>query len=125
MFERMGGSVETMDAPLPDLPDVVVPHLPPDHWLYDDGENVPPMSLCMTSEDRISLVIRRPDSVFPCVMVREDFERKLREAARYAIRETTYTYPGGYLVIRDPDTLIDELAIGLLGPSERTEVPPA
>ena len=69
--------------------------LPKDHWLYTEGHNVPPMPM------RIGVGPGRS-------ALAED----IREAARFAIRASTMN---GKEVDFDPDAMVNNMIIGLLG----------
>lgn len=70
--------------------------LPKDHWLTAPGDNVPPMGLRMGT-----------DHPQHAAMV-----EKIRAAGRYAIRSATMN---GREEDFDPDALIQNLVVGLLG----------
>jgi hypothetical protein len=101
MIERLarnlGGTVEAAGR----LPDgsgfaVVSYPLPNNHWLTAPGENEPPMPW-------------RAGTAHP---QREPMRAAIVAAARYAIRATT---ANGTLVDYDPDALVQNLVVGLLG----------
>jgi hypothetical protein len=69
--------------------------LPKDHWLFSDHENIPPMPYQQgLGKDRTTQ------------------EEHIREAARYAIRASTMN---GKENDFDPDALVQNLIVGLLG----------
>lgn len=70
--------------------------LPADHWLYAEQDDRPPMGM--------RLGTRHPE--------REDLCQRISDAARYAIRTATMN---GCLTDFDPDALIQQLVIGLIG----------
>ena len=70
--------------------------LPDDHWLYEEGVDEPPMPFRMgTSDPR-----------------RKEWEKKIRAAARYAVRAATMN---GRESDFDPDALVQNMIIGMLG----------
>jgi hypothetical protein len=69
--------------------------LPKDHWLYAAGENDPPMPM------RIGLGPKRAELAW-----------QIREAARYAIRASTMN---GKEKDFDPDAMVQNMVVGLLG----------
>lgn len=70
--------------------------LPADHWLYAQQDDRPPMGM--------RLGTRHPE--------REDLRKRITEAGRYAIRTATMN---GSLTDFDPDALIQQLVVGLIG----------
>jgi hypothetical protein len=69
--------------------------LPKDHWLFDEKENAPPMPYILgISEER------------------QMHEYNVREAAKYAIRASTMN---GKEMDFDPDVMVQNLIIGLMG----------
>lgn len=71
--------------------------LPKDHWLTQEGENVPPAPL------RVTAAARR---------TRDSWEQDIAEAARYAIRAST---ENGKITDFDPDAMVRNMIIGLIG----------
>lgn len=69
--------------------------LPKDHWLYAEHDNVPPMPM------KIGLCDERVDLV-----------RQIAQAARYAIRASTLNGKEQYF---DPDAMVQNMIVGLLG----------
>lgn len=70
--------------------------LPADHWLYAQHDNVPPMGLRMGTDHPQRAVMRD----------------HLVQATQYAIRAATMN---GSLTDFDPDALVQNLVVGLLG----------
>ena len=70
--------------------------LPRDHWLYADGDNIPPMPFRLGVDDP-----RRAEWV-----------AKVQEAARYAVRASTMN---GKAADFDPDAMVTNIIIGLIG----------
>ena len=99
MIVNAGGTVESMTL-LPDGHGVATASfpLPADHWLYvDDGSyEAPPMPMRVGTDDPR----------------RSDFEDKVRAAARYAVRASTMKGKDGDF---DPDALVQNMIVGLLG----------
>ena len=101
LAETVGGKIETAAA-LPDgsgFATMSMP-LPADHWLYQKGADgfslPPPMPFRMGTEHPL----------------RRDWQAKVREAAKYAIRGATMH---GESMDFDPDALIQNLLVGLFG----------
>lgn len=69
--------------------------LPQDHWLFEKKDNIPPMPY------RIGISEER-----------QMHEYNVREAAKYAIRASTMNGKEMYF---DPDALVQNLIVGLLG----------
>jgi hypothetical protein len=69
--------------------------LPKDHWLYAKGHNEPPMPM------------RKGNGPF-----RDQTALNIRDAARYAIRASTMK---GKEMDFDPDALVQNMVIGMLG----------
>jgi len=69
--------------------------LPKDHWIYAEGSNESPMPMrmCLGSE-------------------RHELAAQIRVAARYAIRASTMN---GKEVDFDPDAMVQNMVVGLLG----------
>lgn len=83
-----GSAFGVMSLPLPD-----------NHWLFaepESGYEEPPMPMQMGTDD-------------PC---REEMKEKLWQAGKYAIRAAT---SNGEINDFDPDALIQNLVIGMLG----------
>ena len=70
--------------------------LPKDHWLYKDGYNEPPMPFRRGTDDP----------------TRGEWEQKIREAAKYAVRCATMN---GKEDDFDPDVIVGQRVIGMLG----------
>lgn len=97
LAENAGGTIETVGA----LPDgsgfaMMTLPLPKDHWLTAEGHNEPPMPLRIGTDD--------PSRA---VMVEQ-----VRSAARYAVRAST---DNGKIVDFDPDAMVQNMIVGLLG----------
>lgn len=76
--------------------------LPKDHWLYEEKVNIPPMPFKIGTEppgDRLRL------------------SRKIAEAAKFAIRASTMN---GKEMDFDPDAMVQNMIVGLLGYSTPT-----
>jgi hypothetical protein len=120
---------------LPLLPDgtggaVMSLPLREDHWIYGDRamerkvcepdiwHEPPPMVFRLGTDDQASLLVQRENNPepFKCDppvrMRREDFAEKIRIAGRYAIRAATLK---GKEMDFDPDALIQNLVVGMLG----------
>jgi hypothetical protein len=69
--------------------------LPKDHWLYADHDNNPPMPM------KIGLSTERSELV-----------KEITDAARYAIRASTMN---GKEQDFDPDAMVQNMIVGLLG----------
>lgn len=70
--------------------------LPEDHWLYREGDNVPPMTLqCGTDNPH-----------------RKDLEEAIRAGVRYALRCATMN---GCDNDFDPDAVVQQTVVGTLG----------
>lgn len=75
--------------------------LPKDHWLLADGHNVPPAPF------KIGLVSQ------PVLnRTRDMWAEDIRKAARYAIRAST---DNGKIVDFDPDAMVQNFVVGLIG----------
>lgn len=70
--------------------------LPKDHWLTQEGYNVPPMTMRTGKDDP------------HCSILKE----KIIKAGRYAVRSAT---DNGKIIDFDPDALINNLVVGFLG----------
>lgn len=98
MIEISGGTVTSMTL-LPDGHGVATASfpLPKDHWLYaDDGFDPPPMPMRMGTDDPR----------------RKQFNDMVRCAAKYAVRAATMK---GKESDFDPDALVQNMIVGLLG----------
>ena len=99
LIEGSGGKVDAVGI-LPDGSGFATASfpLPADHWLTrdPDGFNVPPMGLRMGTDN--------PQ--------RKEIEGIVREAGKYAVRSATRN---GQVEDFDPDALIQNLIVGLLG----------
>ena len=99
MITNAGGKIESMTL-LSDGHGVAIASfpLPTDHWLYaDDGKyEAPPMPMRMGTDDPR----------------RKAFNDMVRDAARYAVRAATMK---GKLEDFDPDALVQNMVVGLLG----------
>lgn len=96
-IEQLGGSVEEVHS-LPDGSGFATAtfELPKDHWIYAEKDNVPPMPMKVGTDDA-----RRPE-----------LEEQVSAAARYAIRGATMN---GKEMDFDPDALVQNMIVGLLG----------
>jgi hypothetical protein len=100
LIEQSGGKVHEVCGPLPDGSGFMLASfpLPKDHWIYQEEEGVrksPAPFLRGTSDPE-----------------RKDWERKISEAARYAIRGATLR---GKDMDFDPDALVQNMIVGMLG----------
>jgi hypothetical protein len=82
--------------------------LPKDHWLTRPGANVPPMPFQLGTHEFITITTRSSSGLF----TREELAEKIREAGHYAVRAATLN---GTEMDFDPDALIQNLVVGLLG----------
>jgi hypothetical protein len=82
--------------------------LPPHHWLYAEGDNVPPMPWRVGNEG--VLYAGGPLGVKP--FTRQELAADIRAAARYAIRASTLN---GTETDFDPDAMVQNFVVGLLG----------
>lgn len=97
LADMVGGKIEEMQR----LPDgsgfaVMSMPLPKDHWLTQEGFNEPPAPFLMGTEHAD----------------REEWTKKIRIAAKYAIRASTMN---GKEVDFDPDAMVNNFIIGMLG----------
>lgn len=69
--------------------------LPKDHWLYDEGRTEPPMPMRVGQG-----------------AVRDVLARQIQSAARFAVRAATMN---GKEKDFDPDALVQNMVVGLLG----------
>ena len=69
--------------------------LPKDHWLYAEGENIPPAHFRL--------------GVGP---ERDAFAESVRDAARYALRASTMN---GTAPDYDPDAVVQNMIVGMVG----------
>lgn len=99
LIEGAGGRIESMTL-LPDGHGVATASfpLPKEHWLYaDDGSfDAPPMPMRMGTNDPR----------------RQQFNEWVRQAAMYAVRAATMK---GKESDFDPDALVQNMVVGLLG----------
>lgn len=70
--------------------------LPKGHWLYQEGQNIPPMGHRLGTDS--------PH--------RQEWAEKVRAAGKYAIRASTMN---GKDMDFDPDAMLQNLVVGLLG----------
>lgn len=120
LADSVGGKITEVGGPLPDGSGFAIMSMPlkKDHWIYkkaDDGFNVPPMPFRMGGEHHAVL------SITPCLgfpydrhlsMTKKEFADKVREAGRYAVKCATMD---GKEMDFDPDALIQNLIVGMLG----------
>lgn len=100
--------------------------LPKDHWIYGDsscekfvceheGKQItfepPPMPFRMGKDEHAVVAVQREGSPVPDIMTRQEFAEKIRTAGRYALRASTMKGREDY----DPDALIQNLVVGMLG----------
>lgn len=97
MIEDAGGTVQEMGL-LPDGSGFATASFPlrKDHWLFDEGDNVPPMPFRLRGDDPRRAAVN--DMV--------------RAAARHAIRATTMN---GKEEDFDPDAMVQNFVVGMLG----------
>lgn len=110
--QACGGKVEHVGGPLPDgsgFAGMSIP-LSKDHWLYKDGENVPPMGLRCGTAEQVHILHGRGEGVR--IFSREGLRARVVAAARYAIRGATMN---GKEMDFDPDALVQNMVVGLLG----------
>lgn len=83
--------------------------LPKDHWLFAEGDNIPPMPFRMgTGTDTVTLATRTGLQTF----TREQFAEIIRAVGKYAYRANT---ENGKYEDQDPDSFLQNLVVGLLG----------
>jgi hypothetical protein len=70
--------------------------LPKNHWLYAEGHDEPPMPFKRGTDDQS----------------RKEWEEKIREAGKYAIRASTMNGKDDDF---DPDAMLQNLVVGMLG----------
>lgn len=97
LADMVGGKIEEMQK----LPDgsgfaVMSMPLPKDHWLTKEGFNEPPSPFIMGKSN--------PQ--------RDEWAKKIRIAAKYAIRASTIN---GKEIDFDPDAMVNNFVIGMLG----------
>lgn len=107
LSEDLGGTIEEIGA----LPDgsgfaVMSMPLPANHWLTAEGTgpygyNEPPMPFRVGCDKTITVALTR-----------EEFAEKIREAGKYAARCATMN---GKEDDFDPDALLSNLVVGMLG----------
>lgn len=110
--QACGGKVEHVGGPLPDgsgFATMSIP-LPKDHWLYKDGENVPPMGLRCGQAEQLHILSSRGDGVK--IVSRGELNKIVIAAARCAVRSATMN---GKEMDFDPDALVQNMVVGLLG----------
>ena len=88
--------------------------LPADHWsTQDDGSYEPPtMRFRMGNHDRVIITMGDAFRDWSEALTREQFADRIRAAGRYAYRAATMK---GKEPDLDPDALIQNLVVGLLG----------
>lgn len=101
--KQIGGEIKEMQR----LPDgsgfaVMSMPLPKDHWLTKEGQNVPPMPFRIGMKDVLSFGL----------IDRNEFAAKIRKAGKYAVRCATMN---GADMDFDPDALVQNLIVGMLG----------
>jgi hypothetical protein len=99
LIEGAGGKID--EASVMDLPDgsgcfVASFPLPANHWLTQPGYNEPPMPMRVGTEDPR----------------REELAEQIRAATRYAVRASTMN---GAEMDFDPDAMVQNMVVGLLG----------
>lgn len=114
MVESIGGKVDELGA-LPDGSGFATASfpLPADHWLYrppETGYEEPPAPLRMGSGEMVSL--GWSDGRHTPMLTREHVAEYIRAAGRYAVRAAT---SNGKIDDWDPDAVIQNLVVGLLG----------
>lgn len=97
LAKMVGGTIEEMQR-LPDNSGFAVMSmpLPKDHWLTKEGFDEPPAPFLMGTGN--------PD--------REEWVKKIRTAAKYAIRAATMN---GKTEDFDPDAMVQNFVVGMLG----------
>lgn len=96
LIRDAGGTIVDMAA-LPDGSGFATAEfpLPKDHWLYQSGENVPPMPMRVGTDDPL----------------REIVAEQIRQATRYAVRASTMNGRTDW----DPDAVEQNMIVALLG----------
>lgn len=84
--------------------------LPASHWLYRKRGNVPPMGLRTGTHQTVAVLTT--DSGGTRVLKRSEAEALIKRAARFAARASTMN---GTMEDWDPDALVQNMVIGLLG----------
>jgi len=97
LAKDVGGKIEEMQR----LPDgsgfaVMSMPLPKDHWLTKEGFNEPPAPFLMGTENT----------------QRDELVKKIRIAAKYAIRASTMN---GKIDDFDPDAMVQNFVVGMVG----------
>lgn len=115
LAEDAGGTIREC-ALLPDGSGFAVMSmpLPKDHWALADGHDVPPMPFRMGTGEHVAVAVF-PNAGWPdrsVRLTRHEFAEKIREAGRYAYRASTMN---GKEPDLDPDALLQNLIVGLLG----------
>lgn len=118
LIEESGGTINEIGA-LPDDSGFATASfpLPKDHWSLVDpnGFNIPDMPFRM-GEKEFATIGFFPDEKFTgqryVRMTRKEFAEKIREAGKYAYRCSTMN---GKEPDLDPDALLQNLIVGLLG----------
>lgn len=98
LAQAMSGKLDEVSPPLPDgsgFATMSLP-LPKSHWLYEEKENIPPSGMQIGKESPY----------------RKELEGKIIAAARYAVRTATMN---GKIIDFDPDALVQNMQVGLLG----------
>jgi len=88
--------------------------LPTNHWSLAAGENVPSMPFRMATDEHVVIAVF-PNAGWPnrsVRLTRDEFAETIREAGRYAYRASTLN---GTEPDLDPDALLQNLVVGLLG----------
>lgn len=107
LARNAGGKIDYVSGPLPDgsgFATMSMP-LPKDHWMLADAPNTPPMPFRLGTDESGRNLLPRIES-------REEFARKIRMAARYAIRASTMN---GRDTDFDPDAMVQNFVVGMLG----------
>lgn len=112
MIELQGGQVKEFGPVLPDGSSFAVASfpLPKDHWLTQQGNNIPPRPFRMGISEKAIINMRMQDACLE--LTRSDFADKIREAGRYAIRASTLN---GVDMDFDPDAMLQNLVVAFLG----------
>ncbi len=88
--------------------------LPKDHWLTQEGYNIPPMPFRMGTGDH-AVICLFPSKGWPdrgVHLTKQEFADRIRAAGRYAIRASTMN---GKEMDFDPDAMLQNLVNGMFG----------
>lgn len=118
---EMAGGTITSGGILPDgsgFATLSIP-LPETHWLYRGDvkhewgwSNIPPMPFRMGANEHAIFAPQREGFGVPPIMTRDEVAERIRSAGKYAVRCATLNGKDNDF---DPDALIQNLVIGMLG----------